>query len=146
MNLDTITVIFDLINKDFGLHLVRIQLSIDMSLTPATQASYGSRLMPCVVDELAAITPSRVYASIPVSSDLSKGFRDVTFRDVALATDFLAHWIKSNIGCSETFETIAYMGSPDLRYAFFFLAAVKCGYKVLLPSVRNAPWMNASLL
>lgn len=100
------------------------------SLVPKQRASYGSRLMPCVVDELANTTPSRVYASIPLASDLSGGFRDVTFREIALATDFLAHWIKSEIGCSGDFETIAYLGAADLRYAVFFLAAVKCGYKV----------------
>ena len=112
-----------------------------MSLSLAGQASYGSRLMPCVVDELSASTPSRVYASVPVSSDLSEGFRDVTFREVAAATNSLARRITAQIGRSETFETIAYIGSADLRYAIFFLAAVKCGYKVL-PSLQSNPGLR----
>ena len=35
-----------------------------------------------------------------------------------------------NLGRSTVFETIAYIGPSDLRYAIVFLAAVKCGYKV----------------
>ncbi|KAI9879042.1 MAG: hypothetical protein M1830_009784 [Pleopsidium flavum] len=107
---------------------------------------YGARLLPKVVDDLAQSNPKRIYASIPYSSDLSQGFRDVTMLEVAQAVDYFAWWLDEHIGRSTNFETLSYMGIPDLRYPVVFLAAVKCGYKLLLPSMRNSTWMNVSLL
>ena len=91
---------------------------------------YGSRLLPQVVDELASSDPQRIYATLPLSSDLSKGFQDVTMRQVSQAVNRCAYWLEDTIGRSAVFETLSYMGLPDLRYAIVFLAAVKCGYKV----------------
>ena len=91
---------------------------------------YGARLLPQVVDELSRSDPTRVYATFPLSSDLSHGFRDVTMLEVAQSINKLAWWIEMNLGRSTVFETIAYIGPSDLRYAIVFLAAVKCGYKV----------------
>ena len=91
---------------------------------------YGSRLLPQVVDELALSDPQRIYATLPHSSDLSKGFQNVTMRQVSQAVNKCAYWLEQKIGRSTVFETLSYMGLPDLRYAIIFLAAVKCGYKV----------------
>ena len=91
---------------------------------------YGSRLLPQVVDELAWSNPKRIYATLPLSSDLTQGFRDVTMLQVSQAVNRIAYWLEHIIGRSTTFETLSYMGLPDLRYAIVFLAAVKCGYKV----------------
>ena len=91
---------------------------------------YGSRLLPQVVDELALSDPQRIYATLPLSSDLSRGFQDVTMRQVSQAVNKCAYWLENTIGRSTVFETLSYMGLPDLRYAIIFLAAVKCGYKV----------------
>ncbi|PVH91878.1 NRPS-like enzyme [Periconia macrospinosa] len=107
---------------------------------------YGSRLMPVVVDEIAKQQPDLVYASVPLTTNVSEGFKDITFFDIASATNHVAAWIDHRLGRSPNFDTIAYMGLGDMRYVVVFLAAVKCGYKVLLPSLRNSPWMNASLL
>ncbi len=91
---------------------------------------YGARLLPMVVDQLAESDPARVYASIPVSSVFSEGFRDVTMLEMARAVHSFAWWLDAHIGKSSSFETLAYKGISDLRYAVVFLAAVKCGYKV----------------
>ncbi|ROV98462.1 hypothetical protein VPNG_08540 [Cytospora leucostoma] len=107
---------------------------------------YGSRLLPTVVDETAASQPELTYAYVPISNNLGDGFKAITFSDVATATNYMAAWIHQTLGRSTSFQTIAYMGPGDLRYVPVFLAAVKCGYKVLLPSPRNSAWMNASLL
>ncbi|KAK7743323.1 putative NRPS-like protein biosynthetic cluster [Diatrype stigma] len=107
---------------------------------------YGSRLMPVVVDEIAKEQPDHAYAFTPITANVSDGFKPVTFFEVATAVNALAQWIHTEIGPSSQFDTIAYMGLSDLRYVAVFLAAVKCGYKVLLPSLRNSAWMNASLL
>ena len=99
--------------------------------------AYGKRLLPKVLDDLAASSPERIYASIARSSDVAEGFHDVTFRDMANAVNFCAHWIHGNIGQSTDFETIAYLGISDLCGAVMFLAAVKCGYKVRSISLGN---------
>lgn len=91
---------------------------------------YGSRLLPQVVDELARSNPNRIYATLPLSSDLALGFLDVTMLQISQAVNKCAYWLEHTIGRSSAFETLSYMGLPDLRYAIIFLAAVKCGYKV----------------
>lgn len=93
-------------------------------------ASYCYRLLPQVLDEHASASPTRLYASIPRSSDLSQGFQDVTCQDMARCVNFMAHWITERYGTSSSFETIAYIGIPDLRSVVVFLGAVKAGYKV----------------
>ncbi|KAI4241070.1 MAG: hypothetical protein L6R42_011382 [Xanthoria sp. 1 TBL-2021] len=65
---------------------------------------------------------------------------------MARAVNHMAWWLKTQIGISPSFETVSYLGVPDIRYAIFFLAAVKCGYKVLFPSPRNTIQINMSLL
>ncbi|KAJ4394813.1 hypothetical protein N0V93_004033 [Gnomoniopsis smithogilvyi] len=109
-------------------------------------SNFGARLLPVVVDETAKSQPDLPYAYIPKSNNVGDGFNAVTFSDIAIAANHMATWIHKNLGPSASFETIAYMGLGDLRYVVVFLAAVKCGYKLLLPSPRNSPWMNASLL
>ena len=54
-------------------------------------------------------------------------------RQVSQAVNKCAYWLEDLIGRSTVFETLSYMGLPDLRYAIVFLAAVKCGYKVSGP-------------
>lgn len=87
-------------------------------------------MLPHVVDELARLDPSRVYATIPLSSDISQGFRDVTMLEVAHGVNHFASWLENSFGRSSSFETLCYIGVSDLRYAIVFLGAVKCGYKV----------------
>lgn len=96
----------------------------------SVERPYGSRLLPNVVDELAQSNPERVYATISLSSNISQGFRDVTMLDVADNVDHFAFWLEQSFGQTSSFETLTYIGVPDLRYAIVFLAAVKCGYKV----------------
>ncbi|KAI0854529.1 hypothetical protein F4860DRAFT_112179 [Xylaria cubensis] len=111
-----------------------------------SKPNYGRRLMPAVLDELARTSPDRLYAAIPKTADVTEGFRDISVADMARCVDFMAHWIENLYGRSQDFETISYIGIPDLRGAAIFQAAVKCGYKLLLPSPRNPPSTNASLM
>ena len=101
--------------------------------------SYGRRLQPQVVDEIARTTPRRVYATFPLASDLSV-FRDVTFLELSSAVNRFACWIDTAIGRSENFETLTYVGIPDIRYTVVFLAAVKSGYKVRIARIRIPPF------
>lgn len=100
------------------------------SVTAHKSPSYGNRTLPQALDALASSTPYRLYASVPRGRDLSDGFVDVSCADMAGCANFMAYWIESNLGSSSDFETLAYVGIPDLRSAAVFLGAVKCGYQV----------------
>lgn len=91
---------------------------------------YGNRTLPQALDDLASSTPERLYASIPKDRDLSDGFVDIHCQDMARCVNFMAHWITSRLGRSAHFDTVAYIGIPDLRAPAVFLGAVKSGYKV----------------
>lgn len=94
---------------------------------------YGRRLLNTVVDERAAAGHERPYASIPVSSSPSDGFRDISYVEFANAVNRCAQWLEQSFGTSESEETIVYLGPSDLRYHVLALAAVKTGYVVGLP-------------
>ena len=111
-------------------HTIMASIASAASNNACTEPSYGSRLLPQVVDALAQSNPERIYASYPLSADFSDGFRDVTMSEIANAVNRFAYCLERHIGASTVFETLAYMGPSDLRYAVVFHAAVKCGYKV----------------
>lgn len=100
-------------------------------------AAYGRRLVPQVVDQLAATVPDRVYAAIPKTSDVQDGFQDVTIAELANCINFMARWLEKRFGRSETFETITYVGLSDLKGITILLAAIKVGYKVHRHTCRN---------
>lgn len=91
--------------------------------------NYGERLLPSTLDETAKADPGRLYAVISNSLDLSDGFRDVCFAEVARSVDVLANHLEDAFGGGQDTEIVAYLGIPDLREAIAFLAAIKCGYK-----------------
>lgn len=93
---------------------------------------YGRKLLPCVLDDEAALNPQRVFAIVPRSDDLSQGFIDVTFAQMANAVNYLADRLQALFGPNPRyhFETLTYIGISDLRYNVVFYAAVKAGYKV----------------
>ncbi|KAL8734972.1 MAG: hypothetical protein Q9181_002995 [Wetmoreana brouardii] len=117
-----------------------------MASSTAKKPNYGRRLLPQVLDQLATTDPDRVYATVPRSPDLNDGFRNVTMSQMARAVNHMAWWLQQHTGTSSIFETVSYLGLPDIRYAILFLAAVKCGFKVLFPSPRNTVPINISLL
>jgi hypothetical protein len=72
---------------------------------------YGKRLIPHIVDEQAHDTPNRAVYSVPVdSTNLSKGFKDVSAFQLANAINRVAWWVQSELGVQPGFPTIGYMG------------------------------------
>jgi long-subunit acyl-CoA synthetase (AMP-forming) len=107
----------------------------------------GRRLLPAVIDERAQDTPEMVWASLPLDDrDLSRGYTDVTYASFANAINKLAHFIVSAIGRSNTFETGAYLGAPDVRYHMMQMAVCKTGHKVLFTSHFNSLEIHRYLL
>lgn len=96
----------------------------------AERKAYGSRLLPQILDERAASNPDRVYATNAFTPEVPSSYCEVTYGQVAKSTNFFARWLKERVDYGKDFETLAYMGLPDLRNPIIFLAAVKCGYKV----------------
>lgn len=95
------------------------------------QNQYGRRLIPNLIDDFAENTPFRPFCSVPYSCNPKDGFRDVSFEEVAAAINKFAWWIESRFGKSQTFQPLAYIGPPDLRYALLTVAAQKTGHKVI---------------
>jgi len=106
----------------------------------------GRRLFPSEIDRQAKQTPNKVFASIPRSSDLCKGFQDVTIKDFARSINRLVAYLEPLIGYSKTFNTVAYFGPPDLRYLIVVIAVNKLGHKSLLSAPRNSQLMHRHLL
>ncbi|TAQ86650.1 hypothetical protein B7494_g5036 [Chlorociboria aeruginascens] len=111
--------------------------------------NYGRRLMPTVLRSEAKHNPTRVFALAAKSDNVDDGFREVTFQQVAQATNYTSHWLQKrfeNGNKPPKLVTLAYIGVPDLRYNILFYAAAQCRYKVFLTSPRNPTAVNTSLL
>ncbi|KAF2087471.1 acetyl-CoA synthetase-like protein [Saccharata proteae CBS 121410] len=92
-------------------------------------------------------SPSRIYASVPLADDcISDGFCDVTVSAFLSAVEACAWWIEDTYGRSNDFDTLAYAGVNDLRYALVLHAAMRCRYKTMFVSPGNEREVNMSLL
>ncbi|GJP88726.1 hypothetical protein CAN33_0020510 [Aspergillus niger] len=87
----------------------------------------GKHCFPLAIDYFAHQEPERIFACIPISSDVADGFRNVTEQDMAAAV-------------------LAYIGPSDLRCAILLMAAIMCGTKILFMSPRNTLEQNNALL
>ncbi|KAJ5745729.1 hypothetical protein N7520_010911 [Penicillium odoratum] len=108
--------------------------------------AHNKRILSTTVDKIAVKNPENRFAVIPRGPDLTDGFQDLSFKDLARAVNYLSWWIDSTIGPAKSPETLAYMGSNDMRYFMFMLACQKTGYKAFLPSTRNSDEAHLHLL
>jgi hypothetical protein len=89
------------------------------------------QLIPVILENRAKLDPHGIWARFPISSQSYKeGFRSATHLELLNAVNKVAWLIEETLGKSNNFETIAYLGLNDLRYAIVVLAAIKTGYKV----------------
>lgn len=93
---------------------------------------YGKRLIVSLIDQYAADEPEKLYASVPRNEeDLSQGFKDITYSQLANAINHASWWLESTLGKSYgNFETFAYVGPKDLMYPILAVAAAKVGRQV----------------
>lgn len=89
-----------------------------------------NRLLCHVVDELAERRPKQLFCVHPISSDISAGWRKITFKDLAGAVNYAAWWIERTVCLHKKSEPLAYMGANDIRYMIFVLACMKTGHVV----------------
>jgi hypothetical protein len=92
--------------------------------------AYGRRLFPAVIDEYARTEPRKIWGSMPKSTSLQDGFRDVDYSMFANAINRAAWWLDDRLGKGSNFQTIAYIGASDFRYFVYLFAAIKVGYTV----------------
>ncbi|MCJ1347965.1 hypothetical protein MMC31_006195 [Peltigera leucophlebia] len=90
---------------------------------------YGKRLIVSLIDQCAADEPEKLYASVPRNEeDLSQGFKDITYAQLANAINHASWWLDSALGKSNgSFEPFAYVGPKDLMYPILAVAAAKVG-------------------
>lgn len=107
-----------------------------MTSRPETWPQAIDELLPHTLFSLAANYPDLTYSEYPKDSlDISQGYRNITYREVANAVNALAWWIEKNVGKPKTDdgrETVVYMGPNDLRYGILVLGSIMIGYKVSL--------------
>ncbi|KAI1798944.1 acetyl-CoA synthetase-like protein [Daldinia bambusicola] len=111
--------------------------------------SEDPKLLPDLVDEIAATEPESLYGKYPADpSNYDAGFKDVTYRQLANAINGVARWLEEEVGPGDPGRTptIAYIGPNDFRYVFAFVGAIKAGYKIFLTSPRNTVVAHLSLL
>lgn len=92
----------------------------------------GKRNLVNILDAWADRRPEKVHLSLLNNSDVQQGFRDITHREVRDAADAFAWWLYDTYGKNNSFETIAYIGTNDVRYLIVFYGAIKAGYKVCI--------------
>ena len=90
----------------------------------------GERLMTAIIDDVSKSDPQRCFMSIPRSSDLKDGLRDISYAVIARAIDRCAWWMESLLGRGVDFPTIAtYLNPMDFRHVILIFGAIKAGYK-----------------
>jgi acyl-coenzyme A synthetase/AMP-(fatty) acid ligase len=96
----------------------------------------GRRVLSTVIDDCARKTPEKVVASIPVEdADLTKGLKNITYKQFAKAIDAACWWLESALGSSKKLDTFAYYGERDLRYPILIVAATKVRKRILCASL-----------
>ena len=93
---------------------------------PFAGLKHGERIIASVIEEKAK-DPSKVWVTTPVDpTDLSLGFKNVTYRQLDDAANRAAEWLQNALPqTSETFQTFACVAIKDIRYGVFAIATTK---------------------
>jgi hypothetical protein len=67
------------------------------------------------------------YALIPVSDDLSTGFRDISYSQLAHAVYWCTLWLQTEDRFATITEPFVYIDTQGLRYPILLLAMAKTG-------------------
>jgi acyl-CoA synthetase (AMP-forming)/AMP-acid ligase II len=108
--------------------------------------SHGKRLLPQILDNLAAEDPEHVIGMIAKPGTMPNlSFTSLSSSQMANAVNFTSYWLHELLD-KDPYKTIAFIGLQDYRYWIMTLAAIKTGHPLLLASPRNAISNNVSLL
>lgn len=101
-NLATADILSDTANKQ--------KISFQAEESKGQDGSYGRRLIPQIMDSLAARDPNRIVFSLTTARDGSLGCLDVSAKTFTHAVDRLAWWIKGQVGISSSIKPVGYIG------------------------------------
>ncbi|CEN60488.1 hypothetical protein ASPCAL02925 [Aspergillus calidoustus] len=109
---------------------------MSQTTSPLPSTNRGKRILISALEHRAKNEPHSPWMSVPVDDqDLSRGYRDITYKQVNNAANHTAHWLAQNLPkSSEPFQAFAYAGPKDLRYQLLALAAAKLQKVLVLPS------------
>ncbi|PVH91939.1 acetyl-CoA synthetase-like protein [Periconia macrospinosa] len=96
-------------------------------------------LLPTLIDNIAASDPDRLFCAYAKSAAEADVLIEIKFKAFANAVNACAWWLQATLEESKGgFETVAYLGPPDVQHAVLTLAAAKVERKALLLSPRNS--------
>ncbi|KAL4778524.1 Pyoverdine/dityrosine biosynthesis protein-domain-containing protein [Aspergillus varians] len=98
---------------------------------------YGRRLIPQIMDDLAAAEPERIVFSLTTFSGEAPKFRDISACKFTKAVDKTAWWLHNQLGRPKSIQPVGYIGPHDLRHVLLTYACVKAGYTALFLSPKN---------
>ncbi|KAJ5718555.1 hypothetical protein N7488_004201 [Penicillium malachiteum] len=114
-------------------------MSSASTIFPVPGVEHGKRIITYVIEQRAK-SKDDVWVSLPVDeTNLSLGFKDVTFWQFNNAANHAANWLNQNLPASKPFECFAYAGPKDLRYPILAVAAAKVQKVMVLPSPLVTP-------
>jgi len=111
--------------------------------------NYGERLLPQVLDNMAARDPDHIVVLTPKSgTTLPLSFTSISSYQPANAVNFTSYLLDKLLtnNCYESNATIAFIGLQVFRYTVMELASMKTFHPPLLPSPRNALPNTAALI
>ncbi|KAJ5156626.1 AMP-binding enzyme [Penicillium capsulatum] len=102
---------------------------------------YGKRIPISVIESRAQNPDDKPWVSVPINEeDLSRGFKDISFRQLNNWANHAAHWLSQNLPqTDEPFQSFAYAGPKDLRYPILATAVAKLQKVMILPSPLITP-------
>ncbi|EOA91930.1 uncharacterized protein SETTUDRAFT_152948 [Exserohilum turcica Et28A] len=111
------------------------------SVTPISEPdepSYGRRLIPQIMDQLAATHPDQIVFSLTSTVGDKLEFKEISARAFKNAVDKTAWWLYKQVGPSSIVQPVGYIGPHDLRHILLTHACAKVGYAVLNLSPKNS--------
>ncbi|EFX05940.1 transferase family protein [Grosmannia clavigera kw1407] len=103
-------------------------LLADADAETTASPPYGRRLIPQIMDSLAAAEPDRVVFSLTTIASDTLQYQPVTARKFAQAVDKTAWWLQGQVGKPDSIQALGYIGPHDLRHILLTYACVKVGY------------------
>jgi long-subunit acyl-CoA synthetase (AMP-forming) len=110
----------------------------NISTISKSSTAYGRRLIPQIMDSLAAAEPNRTVLSVAEASGSSLKLREISAQQFVNAVDKTAWWLYNQAGAPDSIEPVGYIGPHDLRHILLTYACVKVGYAALYLSPKNS--------
>ena len=120
----------DVHSRPLILSILTLEQNRRMEYAAALRQSHQWRPLPSLVDSIALDDPNRTIVSFPAIAAGGIEYLDVNFAAFARAINRSSWWLEENIGRSDSFKTLSYVGPSDLRLIILVFAAVKTGHKV----------------